>query len=35
VLGYNDSDLAGDVDDSKSTSSMVFFLGNNPATWSS
>jgi hypothetical protein len=32
VLGYNDSDLARDVDDSKSTSGMVFFLGNNSAT---
>jgi hypothetical protein len=35
VLDYSDSDLAGDVDDSKSTTCMVFFIGNNPATWSS
>jgi hypothetical protein len=35
VLGYNDSDMAGDSDDSKSTSGVIFFLGDNPATWSS
>jgi hypothetical protein len=35
ILGYNDSDMGGDVDDSKSTSGMVFFLGNNPSTWNS
>jgi hypothetical protein len=32
ILGYSDSDMAGDVDDSKSTSEMIFFLGENPAT---
>jgi hypothetical protein len=30
VLGYNDIDLAEDVNDSKSTSGMVFFLCDNP-----
>jgi hypothetical protein len=35
VLGYSDSDLAGDVDDSKCTSGMVFFLDDNQAAWSS
>jgi hypothetical protein len=35
ILGYSDSDMAGDVDDSKSTSGMIFFLGENPATWNS
>jgi hypothetical protein len=32
ILGYNESDIGGDVDDSKSTSGMLFFLGGNPAT---
>jgi hypothetical protein len=35
ILGYSDSDMAGDVDDTKSTSGMIFFLGDNPAAWSS
>jgi hypothetical protein len=35
VLSYSDSDMAGDIDDSKSISGMIFFLGNNPATWNS
>jgi hypothetical protein len=30
VLGYNDIDLAEDVNDGKSTSGMVFFLCDNP-----
>jgi hypothetical protein len=33
ILGYSDSDMGGDVDDSKSTLGMIFFLSNNPATW--
>jgi hypothetical protein len=32
IVGYNDSDMGGDVDDSKSTSGVVFFLGENLAT---
>jgi hypothetical protein len=33
ILGYSDSDMGGDVDDIKSTSGMIFFLGSNLATW--
>jgi hypothetical protein len=33
LLGYSDSDLAGDVDDRKSTSGSVFLLGNSLVTW--
>ncbi|KAM0925571.1 hypothetical protein ACQ4PT_004106 [Festuca glaucescens] len=33
--GYSDSDMAGDVDDRKSTSGMVFYLGPNPISWNS
>jgi hypothetical protein len=35
LLGYNDSDHAGDVDDSRSTSGILFCLGCNPITWQS
>jgi hypothetical protein len=35
LLGYSDSDHAGDVGDRKSTSGQVYFLGNNLVTWSS
>jgi len=35
IIGYSDSDLAGDVDDRKSTSGSVFLLGNSLVTWSS
>jgi hypothetical protein len=35
LLGYSDSDHAGDAGDRKSTSGQVFFLGNNLVTWSS
>jgi hypothetical protein len=34
ILGYNDSDMAGDIDDCKSTSGVVFFLGDGAASWS-
>jgi hypothetical protein len=33
--GYSDADLAGDLDERKSTSGVIFFLGNNPVTWQS
>ncbi|XP_062202016.1 secreted RxLR effector protein 161-like [Phragmites australis] len=33
LLGYNDSDMAGDIDDRKSTFGMIFFLDSNPITW--
>ena len=32
ILGYSDSDHAGDVGDRKSTSGHIFFLGKNPIT---
>jgi hypothetical protein len=28
IIGYNDSDLAGDIDGRKSTTGMLCFLGN-------
>ncbi|XP_043817369.1 secreted RxLR effector protein 161-like [Manihot esculenta] len=33
LIGYCDSDLAGDIDDRKSTSRVIYFLGSNPITW--
>ena len=35
LIGYSDSDYAGDYMDRKSTSRSVFFLGENLITWSS
>ena len=35
LLGYRDSDHAGDQGDRKSTSGNVFFLGENPISWTS
>ena len=35
LLGYSDSDYAGDVMDRKSTTGVVYFLGNNLITWGS
>jgi hypothetical protein len=35
LLGYSDSDLAGDVDSRKSTSGVIFFLGGSPISWQS
>lgn len=32
-MGNSDSDLAGDVDDRKSTSGSVFLLGSSLVTW--
>jgi hypothetical protein len=34
-IGYCDSDLAGDIDTSKSTSRTLFFLGNCLVSWQS
>ena len=35
VVGYSDSDFIVDVEDRKSTSGQVFFLGGLPITWNS
>ena len=35
LVCYSDSDLAGDIDTRKSTTGVVFFLGNNVITWQS
>ncbi|XP_062224580.1 uncharacterized mitochondrial protein AtMg00810-like [Phragmites australis] len=35
LVGYSDSDLAGDLDDRKCTSGVVFFLGGILISWSS
>ena len=35
LMGYSDADLAGDVDDRKSTTGMIFFLGHSPVSWQS
>jgi hypothetical protein len=33
LVGYSDADWAGDVDDRKSTSGMLFFYGKCPISW--
>ncbi|KAJ1274631.1 hypothetical protein BS78_05G076300 [Paspalum vaginatum] len=35
LLGYSDSDMAGDLDGRKSTSGILFFLGRSPISWQS
>ncbi|XP_039834695.1 uncharacterized protein LOC120695542 [Panicum virgatum] len=35
LVGYNDSDMAGDVDDRKSSSGILYFLDGNPVAWQS
>jgi hypothetical protein len=35
LLGYSDSDHAGDLEKRKSTSGVVFFLNGNVVTWTS
>jgi hypothetical protein len=35
LVGYSDSDMAGDVDDRKSTSGILYFLGGSPIAWQS
>ena len=35
LTGYNDSDMAGDADDRKSTSGAIFFLDASPVSWQS
>lgn len=34
IIGYTNSDWVGDIDDWKSISSFVFYLGSSPITWS-
>jgi hypothetical protein len=33
LVGYSDSDLAGDIDDRRSTTGAIFFLGRSPVSW--
>ena len=35
LVGYSDSDMAGDVDDRKSTSGMIYFLSGGAICWQS
>ena len=35
IVGYTDSDFAGDIKDRKSTSGHITLLGNNPISWMS
>ena len=35
LIGYSDSDLAGDIDTRRSTSGMLFFLGSSLVSWQS
>jgi len=35
LSGYSDSDLAGDLDTRKSSTGVIFFLGDNVITWQS
>lgn len=35
LIGYADSDYAGDLDDRKSTSGYIFMLGSGEVAWSS
>jgi hypothetical protein len=33
LIGFSDSDHAGDIDDRKSTTGVIFFLGTSPVSW--
>lgn len=35
LTGYSDSDHAGNIDDRKSTSGFLLFLGSGPISWGS
>jgi hypothetical protein len=35
LVGYSDADMAGDIDDCKSTSGQLFLFGQCPVTWQS
>jgi hypothetical protein len=32
-VGFSNSDMAGDLDDRKSTTDVIYFLGSNPISW--
>jgi hypothetical protein len=33
LYGYSDSDMAGDLDDKKSMTGVIFYLGSSPISW--
>jgi hypothetical protein len=33
LYGYSDSDMEGDVDDRKSMTEVIFYLGSSPISW--
>jgi hypothetical protein len=33
LVGYSDSDLAGDIDDRHNTTGAIFFFGGSPMSW--
>jgi len=35
LIGYNDSDFVGSIDDRKSTSEYIFHLGSGAISWAS
>ncbi|XP_047342766.1 secreted RxLR effector protein 161-like [Impatiens glandulifera] len=35
IVGYSDSDLAGDLDDRKSTGGMAFYINDSLVSWNS
>jgi hypothetical protein len=35
LTGYSDADMADDIDTRKSTTGVIYFLGNSPITWQS
>jgi hypothetical protein len=35
LIGYSDADMSGDIDTRKSTSGIIYFLGESPITWQS
>jgi len=35
LVGYSDSDMAGDIDDRKSTSGSIYFLSGSAICWQS
>jgi hypothetical protein len=35
LVGFSDSDHAGDIDDRRSTTGVLYYLGSSPVTWQS